>query len=306
MPRQLKHVIREPLKLQRLRRKYKQRSGEIGSTYLAKVSGAVYGSKSGHFYVHDPSGVDSAGNTTYGAVYQLPILPGATIDPRPNMKVETVVLDGTRYIARMAFSDLLSMGYDPHQTNRLDPRIKYILIEHLSNLQSFPDGSGLTVRVMPTIYRKSNGQYEFYTGETGIDLSSYIPSTDMQVVVCLWLDVGSNSISTTGSSELSRDTILKEDPSLAMPYINECKDSAPAGSIGVTAYILFDDTTAITVLNKFHDLRGLIGTGGGAGGSGGNVISKSNTIPSGKDAFFAGGLTITGGLTVSGEMYILP
>jgi len=291
----LKHLIRPSITLDRLKRKYRRSQGENGTTYLAKVSGSVYGTKLGYFWVHDPTGTVNEAPTTYGAPYQLPILPGAQIDPRPDLKVETIVQNGKRYVARMAFDELARMGYDPHQTNQLDPRLRYILIEHLSNLQSFPDGSGLTVRVMPAIYGKSDGDYAIYAGEKGIDLTSYIPSTDMQVIVCLWLDVTDNSITITDSTELSRDTNLKLDPTTSLTYINECAAAAPYGAIGVTSYILFDDTTTITVLNKFHDLRGIIGTRGSGAIGYPNPVTSALSIADGYTLLVYDDLAISAG-----------
>jgi len=293
MPRKLNHIIRESLKLQRLKRKLKSKTGEAGITFLASVNGSVEGTRSGHYWVHDANGVDNTGATTYGAAYQLPILPGAVIDPRPDLKVQTIVQDGTRYVARMSFSEMIKMGYDPHQTNLLAPSRKWVLIEQLQNLQSYPNGSGLTVRVMPSIYRKSDGNYAFYAGSTSVDLTSYVPSgSNMQSVVCLWLQESDGSITVTASSELSRDTDLKNDPATAMTYINEAAADAPANTIGLTCYILYDDTTDVLGINKFHDLRGILGTGGG-GTSASDLSTRFEPLTDGDEAspelIFVGG-----------------
>ena len=159
---------------------------------------------------------------------------------------------------------------------------------------------------MPSIYRKSDGQFEFYAGSIAIDLTSYIPATaDKQVVVCLWLDTNDNTITVTGSSEVDATTDLKSNPTTAMTYINECADAAPSGAIGISSYLIFDDTTAIDVTNKFHDLRGIIGTGGGNSIAGfPNPVTATVYINTGYQVAVHGKLYIesTGKVVIGGKL----
>jgi hypothetical protein len=259
MTNNIRRVIREPLKLQRLRRNYRQQQGVYRKTYLAAVNGRVLGTKLGHLWVHDAASADGSGNVTYGAPYQLPIKPGASIAHRPNWKVNVVTIEGDEFIESMDVNEMLRANFDPHQTNPLDPSLQFKLIENLQNLQAFPNGDA-TVRVMPSIYRKADGTYDiFATIDTDI-LTGNVPSADNQVVVCLWLKTD-NTIEVTVSSEEPASTNLKLDPTTALTLINECAAAATVGALGIWSFIIWDDTTAITGINKFHDLRGIVGSG---------------------------------------------
>jgi hypothetical protein len=260
MPR-LGSVLKPNIKRERVRREYRKQIGVFEETYLAAVNGVVR-IPGGKMWVHDLAGADINGNATYGAPYQLRIKPGASIDPRPNWKVNVVTIRGIKYIESMNFDELERIGYDPHQTNPLDPSLKFSLVEHLQNLQSFPNGNA-TVRVMPSIYRKADGMYGIFGTIAEDILNGNVPGADMQVVVCLWLQ-SDNTIAVTVSSEETADTDLKLDPTTALTLINECAAAAPAGSLGIWSYIIWDDTTALTNKNKFHDLRGIVGVGGGS------------------------------------------
>lgn len=255
MPR-LSSVLKPNIKREKIRREYRKQIGVFEETYLAVVNGATR-IPGGKMWVHDLAGADANGDATYGAPYQLRIKPGASIDPRPNWKVNVVTIRGVKYIESMNFDEMERAGYEPHQTNPLDPSLKFSLIEHLQNLQSFPNGNA-TVRVMPSIYRKADGTYGLFATIDEDILTGNVPSADTQVVACLWLQ-SDNTIAVTVSSEETVDTDLKLDTATALTLINECAAAAPAGSFGIWSYIIWSDTTALTIKNKFHDLRGIVG-----------------------------------------------
>lgn len=263
MPR-LHSTLRPSLKRDMVRRSLKQQLGVLEETYLALVNGVVR-IPGGKMWVHDLAGADANGDATYGAPYQLRIKPGATIDPRPNWKVNVITIRGIKYIESMNFDELEHIGYEPHQTNLLDPSLQFKLIEQLQDLQSFPNGNA-TVRVMPGIYRKSDGTYGAIGATDGQDidvLTGNVPIADTQVIACLWLDESDNSFVVTVSSEETIDTNLRQDYTTALGLINECAAAAPSGAIGITSYIIQYDTTALYGVNKHKDLRGIIhGTAG--------------------------------------------
>lgn len=273
-----RNTLRPSLKRDRSRRAVRKQRGGFRETYLAVVNNSIKGTRPGYLWVHDLAGADENGDATYGPVYQLPRDTNAIIQLRPNWKVEVISKNGVEYISGMAFGELERIGYDPHQTNPLDPSLQFKLIEHLQNLQSFPNGDA-TVRVMPGIYRKSDGTYDVFAAIDIDILTGFLPALeDDQVVVCLWLDEATNTITVTGSTEISQDTNLKLDPVAAMTYINECADAAPPGAIGIWSYIIFGDDTTITAKNKFHDLRGIVGAGGGGSGGDGPLDITTTTI----------------------------
>lgn len=296
-------ILRKPERLLGLRRKQRQKEGVYRTTYLASVNGTVIAS-AGYFWVHDALSQDTNGYTTYSAPYRMRIRPGASVSLRPDIEVNVRTINGLDYVDGLSFDEYTRIGIDQHQTNSLDRRHLYNLIEQLSNLQSFPDNGTATVRVMPSIYRKSDGNYAVFTGESGIDIiTGYTPSTDNQKVICLWLDETTNTVTITASSEVDRDTNLKLLPSTAMTYINECAASAPYGAIGITSYIIYDDTTTISSTNKFHDLRGIIGSsnGGSGGGSLGypDPVTSNLVIADGKTLLVDSGWVISTGGGVS-------
>lgn len=282
MTTRVRRVIREPLQLQRLRRGYRKQQGTYRKTYLAAVNGSVLGTKAGHLWVHDAASADISGNVTHGPAYQLPIKSGAAIAHRPNWKVNVITIDGNEYIESMDFDELVRANFDPHQTNALDPSLHYPLIETLQNLQAFPNDNA-TVRIMPSIYRKADGTYSIFKAIDVDILTGNVPSSGNQVVACIWLKTD-NTAEVTVSSEEPVSTLLKVDPTTALTLINECASAASAGAMGIWSFILYDDTTAITGTNKFHDLRGIVGIGGTSGfGASTTKTLASDTFDAGDD-----------------------
>ena len=70
------------------------------------------------------------------------------------------------------------------------------------------------------------------------------------------------------------------------------------------AYIIQDDTTKLTGENKFHDLRGFVGSGSTSIGYPNPIVSDL-TIPSGREEIMKGVITIDDAiLTVNGVLWI--
>jgi hypothetical protein len=288
-----RYVVRPQPRLQKLQRDIRKQFGTYKSTYLAKVDGAVR-LPGGYFWVHDATGTDANGNTTYGAARKLLMLPGATVFPRPNTKVDVVTIHGIDYIARTNSHELERMGVDPHQSNTLDPVAQYKALDFIINLQGFKTPGASSTHIIGSIYKKPNGEYAVFPTTGGYDfVTANVPSTDNQVVVCQWVNTDTNAIAVTVSSEESRDTDLKHPDNLAttISLINECVAAAPTNHIGVNAWRIFDDSTISTIddNNKLADLRGIVGAGSAvftvAGDSG-----TSQTVTSGDTLTIAGGV----------------
>lgn len=256
MTTNIRRVIREPLKLQRLRRNYRQQQGTYRETYLAVVGGSIRGTKAGYLWVHDAASADASGNVTYGAPYQLRIKPGAFIDLRPNWKVNVITIQGIEYIESMNFEEMLRANYNPHQTNLGDPSRAPLLLENIVNLQSKPKGDD-TVQVVTGLYEKANGTFGIFSGDSAVDiLTSYTPVTaDYSLIACVWLDTYTNELSVTASSEFAQSATIKYTPTEALPYLNEAAADRPPDAIGIKCYIVNDDTTAMNITTMFHDLR---------------------------------------------------
>lgn len=275
-----RYVVRPNPRLQKLQRDIRKQFGTYKSTYLAKVDGAVR-LPGGLFWVHDATGTDANGNTTYGAPRKLPMLPGAAIFPRPNTKVDVVTIHGIDYIARTNSHELERMGVDPHQSNTLDPAAQYKALDWIINLQAFKTPGASSTHIIGSIYKKSDNTYDVFPTTGGYDfVTANIPSTDTQVVVCQWVNTDDNTVSATVSSEVSRDIDLKHADNLStvLTLINECVDTAPANHIGVNAWRIYDDSTIATLddNNKLADLRGIVGTGGGGSSDFNKIVTDAD------------------------------
>lgn len=291
-------------KQQRDRRRYKRQT--VGERMMiTAVNGNMFNTL-GQVYVRELGGYND-GSTIINSV------PKAVTNKNAGLYIGEgrIVLvkedyNNRLYIDGNDIDDLIAAGINLRQLNHLDPSTRYKTLSLITDLQTFPTGGDGTVKVLSGFYRKTTGEYANFSGEQSIDLlTTYKPATlDNQRIVALWINESTNAITVTQSSEFSQSTILKDTISTAMTYINSMVSSAPDNAVGIGTYILYGDDTEVGERNKFIDLRPFI-TAYSRVGSGSNVVVNSSTIPSGKDAFFAGGLTISGGLTVEGEMYIL-
>lgn len=259
MPSRVRRVIGQPLRLQMLARQWRKQQGEFRETYLASVSGTIR-LPNGLVWVHDLASSDTSGNATYGAPYKLPIWSGAAIDTsKPNMKVNTILYKNQEYVFNMDHKELVRAGYEPHQTNPLDPSRKYVQLAQIADLLSLPLNDD-TVRIEPALYQKADGTYAAHTASAlapYVDvLTEYLPATsDYSVVIVLWLDTYTNAISITSSSEFEQSAVITFTLSEALTYINEAAADRPPDAIGVRAYLLNDDTTVMDMTTLFHDLR---------------------------------------------------
>lgn len=186
--------------------------------------------------------------------------------------------------------------YNPANINNRVLDTGYILDFQSRPVISARDNTYVSVK--PGIVYHNGVRYE-YDGAK-VDLSAYAPSSaGNHRIAQLWYDPSTNGIQVTTSTEQTIATAF-DDTDWAETLVGS------SGWLPLQAYKLFEDSdTRITQANLLRDNRPIYTIPTTSAGSS-NIITKSNTIPSGKDAFFAGGLTITGGLTVNGELYILP
>lgn len=308
MTASIRRVIREPLKLQRLRRNYRQQQGTFRETYLAVVSGSIRGTKPGYLWVHDAASADANGNVTYGAPYQLRIKPGAFIDLRPNWKVNVVTIKGIEYIESMNFEEMERAGYNPLQTNLGDPSRQALLLENIVNLQSKPKNNN-NVQVAPGLYEKANGTFGIFSGESALDiLTAYTPVTaDYSLIACVWLDTYTNELSVTVSSEFAQSATIRYTPTEALPYMNEAAANRTSDAIGIKCYLVNDDTTTMDITTMFHDLRPFLHSNDDIGWS--HVLYRNRRIWGNHQQLVHGQQTINSGkqLTIEdgGQLVVL-
>jgi hypothetical protein len=191
-------------------------------------------------------------------------------------------------------------GVNLHTFNQADPSNKYLPIEYLTNANSFPAGGNMSVLVMPFIYRKLD-EFVYFEGTT-VDLTSDIPAgTEDSVVVCLWLDMDTNTVTTTNSSEFDQGENIRQNRLIALTYINEAAATMPVNSLGIWSYEVRGTDTVLDQYSKLHDLRGIIGTGG----SGGNVQRITSTGSIEGTATLVASVIFDGSTTINGSLTIL-
>lgn len=255
----LGRIIKQPPRLQALSRSWRSQQGEYRAVYLASVNGSTR-VQGGMVWVHDLASGDANGNATYGAPYQLPIYPGAAVDTtKANFRLNLITYKGREYVFGMDFDDMVSAGYEPHQTNPIDPSRKYVQLAQIADLLSLPLGDD-TVRIEPGLYEKQDGTYAIHTASAAspyVDiLTEYVPADeDDSTIVCLWLDTYTNTVSTTQSSEFAQSATILFTPSEALTYINEAAADRPPDAIGIRCYLVNGDTTVMNMTTLFHDLR---------------------------------------------------
>ena len=260
----------------------------LGYTRIAEIAAPVNGSyynSAQELYLRAVGSVTNGTTIVSGNTFTRRVRVGTNIMETAGRKVVLQMgWDGREEVVGNIHEDLTEANIPPQQLNANNPSATLSLSEKIINLASYPNGDD-TVRVMPGVYRKTDGDYAIFSGNSSIDLlTSYTPATaGNQLVACLWLDESTNTIAVTASSEVSQDTDLKAATgiSTAETLINECEASAPANARGIWSYIINDDTTALTDINKFHDLRNISGGGvfASSAGSGSSVdaLEVTNT-----------------------------
>lgn len=290
--------------LARAQRRYRLQTTGV-KMEIATLNGSLFDS-AGRVYVREIGGASDGGETIRKVPMAIDLKSGINAYIGEGRRVIVKVdLEGDLYIEGNDKRDLRNAGINPRQLNANDPSTRYKTLSLISDLQSFPTGGDFTVMVHPGFYRKTNGNTAHYAGQLQIDLEPYKPATSTnQLVACVILNEDTNAVTITTSSELAQSTILRDDITTAMTYVNEAEASAPARAVNIQSYIINGDDTVVSEQSKFINLRPFI-SAYSRYSSNSNVITNNSTIPSGKDAFFAGSLTIEGGLTVEGELYIL-
>lgn len=270
---------------------------------IASLNGNLFTSD-GRVYVRELGGFSSGGVTIRNVPSPVQIEMGRNVFIGEG-RVVLVKKDyqGRDYIYSNDRDDLRQATINPRQLNANDPSARYKTISLLSDLQTFPTGGDGTVMVHPGAYRKNNGEYENFSGLLQIDLlSSYTPAVaDNQHIVALWIDVDTNAITITTSSEISQATDLKLDIPTAISLINEAKALAPTNYVGIGSYIIKGDDTTVGEQNKFIDLRGIIEAFGQSSAGFPDPVDFDFVIGAGHTLIVKDGWTISAGGSVTVE-----
>lgn len=289
-------------KEQRARRRYKrQTTGE--RMVITTVGGSMYNAL-GQIYVRELGGLDSGGVSINTVPKAITVKNAGLYAGVGRVVIVKEDYDGRLYIAENDERDLIAAGINLRQLNHLDQSTRFKTLSLITDFNSFPTGGDGTVRVMPGFYRQTDGTLGRFAGQTSIDLlTSYTPATtDNQHVVCLWLDVDTNTLSITTSSEISQATDLKLDGNLStgMTLINEAALSAPPRHVGIWSYIIKGDDTVVDETNKYIDLRPFFDAFNTSGNVGyPNPVTYDFIIPDGNTLIVEDGWTISAGGSVT-------
>jgi hypothetical protein len=256
----IRNILRPSLKRDRNKKAYRSQVSYARIAYFVAVNGSVKAPRIGFYWLSDGGSADSNGNRTYPNPYQLPMRPGATFLPRPQWKAYIKTINGQDYIDGMDFSDMQRAGFDPTQTNLLDPARQYKSLDWITNLKSSPRGDD-TVQVEPGLYEKADGTFGIYQGSSPdhIDiLTTYTPADpDDSTIVIVWLDTYTNTISVTQSSEFTQSATIYK-PSESLPYLNEAAINRPPDAIGTQAYLVNGDATVMDFTSIMQDVRSFL------------------------------------------------
>jgi hypothetical protein len=278
-----------------------QRLVGVCTDIKGRVQGKSLNSNGNRAYIGLGGPVDADGNTTYSRVVNAWIEnPVGTFQPGTAVTLRFARDERRYYITGLNAVSVAAAGASVQFNNPYSANQVFIDPGFLKPFLARPQytlSTTTSIEVKPGILYTGTKRLEF-VGEV-VDFSGYVTSTDKKKIVQFWFDPDTEIIQATTSNEINVEAAWS-----SVEWTQTLLGAT--GWLPLEAYKADEySDVSVTAANLIVDNRPLYTLpGGSAGGS--NVISKSNTIPSGKDAFFAGGLTITGGLTVSGELYILP
>lgn len=226
---------------------------------LGDSNGAVYDTtQKGFVWVRLQTGVDSAGDPTYGKPFSVRLQ--AVLDPKPGKSV-TLGYDHDNELAVIGadFAGLVQQGYNPLADNAADPRVgtgSPIAQGQLMTLRSeaiaTASSNSTDVIVRGFLYVKENTVH-VYAGEQ-VALSSYIPSSGEHRIAALFFDLANEAIEVVASTAQSQVEPLGE------ADLQECVTGASAGTIPVWAWKLYGGQTTILNSDTFTDFRQFINT----------------------------------------------
>lgn len=188
-----------------------------------------------------------------------------------------------------------SYGVGPH-THRIGSGLEYELEALRMEMGRIKPFSGLTVAITDFRYFY-NGFWYTYSGGT-IDLTSYKPAANTWAWVLVGLDPVTNMpVAATGAAQgLTTPLTLDQIDAIAFD------DYIPLGAVKVKG----SDTTLNNLAN-FQDAHGWFNGWSSTAAQVGWTVDYNALIPTGRDAFIPGTVTVLTGftLTVSGELFVI-
>lgn len=249
--------------IERLRGMFKRRVRDSELAYLGDTHGAgarvdVPG-KIGFVYIHFPNGKDENGFARYSDP-TIARSGNAAYLNAPGMPVYVAYNDsGELEIKGAQYAAIDQAGFDTRVLNPLNQQSKFVYIWQITIGLANAVANSVTTSFLVTI--KS---FYHYTGnrlqkvETPlaadkIDLSSYIPATDMHCYAAVWIDAYTNlPVVTTSVAQATTSPLTAAD---LQELVVRTASSRPADGIPLKAFYLANDQGTITQSARDVDLR---------------------------------------------------
>lgn len=243
--------------VERLRSLFQKRIGDSAFAVLGDGTGRVeVQGKLGYVYIRFPNGKDENGFATYSspqmarsanAAYLNFEGAGVYVAYRDNNELEVVS-------AHYAFID--QAGYDTRTLNPLNQQSRFVYPFQLTYGLANAVATSLTDSFLVTVkwFRHYTGGNTFQAFETPleadkIDLSSYIPATDMHCYAAVWIDTYTNTAEVTTSTPQALSSPLDDTD------IQELVTDRPPDAMPLKAFYLANDQATLKQSADESDLR---------------------------------------------------
>jgi hypothetical protein len=287
----------------RLRRGNRKRGNRIG--ILGDGVGNLYADQPGLYWAYWSGGRDANGNTSIGQVFR--VRPGsANYIPQAGRAVK-IGLDeeGQLEVKGAVFADMLNADLDPRGLNPNDPFRQFIYTPNIVTFRSdsvaTAEDEALLVNLDQLFYVDAYGQWLQWNGTavgTHLDLTSYVPDTDLHCYALVYLRTFENTPAVAVSTAQSLFTPLD------FTDIQEAFDAADPESLPSRVYTLANNQDTL-IASPVHDidLRQWVNVPARLGNP--NPIRRKERVRAEHQLVYHGTLTIINTLQVIGNVVVL-
>lgn len=145
--------------------------------------------------------------------------------------------------------EILTGHAQQHEPGGFDPL--YLYRRNFASLRSYASNTlynGLEISISSLEYDDNNGERAFYPGESGFDLTAYLPAAGNKKWILIYLDITTNTINIAEGAEV-----------LNVAPINAIKPDTPANGIS-SAYVLLTSGMVDVTENDIEDGRRFLNT----------------------------------------------
>lgn len=203
--------------------------------------------------------------------------------------------EGELCVIEPRISAQLSSGVNPITNDILNSPVSDIDMRNALYLRCQPTyPTSMFVSLKSWIYITSGATVNYYPGNEGIDLSSYVPGSGLQCLVGVFLDTSTNTEVIATSTPITASSTTP----LGISDVQECVTAAGSTCVPSAFWRLRDTTTFIDDSCLYLDLRQWLNVAEAGGGGTGTVTSVGLSMPA---EFSVSGspVTTSGTLSVS-------